>query len=714
MADERFLAHISEDGQRRETVAQHLLEVAEMSADFAQAFHGEKEAYLVGMYHDIGKYSDAFQKHLCAGGGRVDHSTAGAKELFARKDPLGALAVAGHHGGLPDFGCRIDSEEAVTLLGRCKRKLEDYSAFQKEVSILRGEYPDYIARNPDGFSQAFFTRMLFSCLVDADFLCTERFMTNGKVERSGYDSIPELRSRFEEYAAIHWSRADTELNRERLRIRKHCESMAAHAPGLFQMTIPTGGGKTAASMAFALQHAEIFGKTRIIYVIPYTSIIEQNSDVFAAALGDENVLQHHSNVEIPEEETAESLKKRLSAENWDAPVIMTTAVQFLESLFASKPSKCRKLHNIANSVVIFDEAQMMPVSYLRPCMAAISQLVKNYGVTAVMCTATQPALGEILKEFLSGCAAVELAPKDMNLDVFQRVAYTDAGTLSEEQLLSGLQGEDQVLCVVNTRAEAERIYSSLPGDGNFHLSTRMTPNHRRRILRIVRDRLRSGEHCRLISTSLIEAGVDVDFPVVYRQIAGIDSIVQAAGRCNREGKLARPGKVYIFRTDGKIPRLQERNISAGDSILKTMLPDHPQAIERYFRKVYTLAGKDGMDSRKIIPSLREGIAGCMLPIRTVSERFKLITEDTCTVYIPRKENRELLTALRSGSRSRRIMRKAGQDAVSVYRTQFTALKEAGKLEMLEADAAILLNPEENYSEETGIIAAAVGGDAIFC
>lgn len=714
MKYQEYLAHVSSDGERKESVAQHLQEVAQMAAEFAKAFGASEEAFRAGLCHDAGKYGINFQRRIRNENVQADHSTAGAQVLWGKKDVYGAMVTAGHHGGLPDFGNRTDTDEDVTLCGRMKRTVDDFSPFFREITLPDAKPPVFLHRK-SGFVQAFFTRMLFSCLVDADYLCTEQFMSNGTVNRGGYASVEELKNRFNQYALTKWSSTSTALNAERMRIRKHCEEKAAMQPGFFTLTVPTGGGKTAASMSFALHHALRHRKARIIYVIPYTSIIEQNGDVFSEILGEENVLQHHSNVDIPErkEESAADIQKRLSTENWDAPVILTTAVQFFESLFASKTSKCRKLHNIANSVIIFDEAQMLPLRLLRPCLAAIAELVQHYGVSAVMCTATQPALEKIIREFVPDYAPVELAPRDLNQEIFRRVGYSWSAETEEADILSRIQQEKQVLCIVNTRANAEKWYQALSGEGNYHLSTRLTPNDRRRILNQVRQRLVDGLPCRVISTSLIEAGVDVDFPVVYREIAGIDSIVQAAGRCNREGKRPEKGQVYIFQTGTKAPALQERNISVGRDILTQMMPDQEEAVKQFFGKLYFLADADGMDRTKggstVYKALNEG----SLPIRTVSERMKIISEDTQTVYIPTEDNEELLTRLRAGERNRSMMRKLGQDAVNVYRVQYELLKNSGSLEILDKDIAVLIVPD-GYSKETGIRVDAVGGDAIFC
>lgn len=360
---------------------------------------------------------------------------------------------------------------------------------------------------------------------------------------------------------------------------------------------------------------------------------------------------------------------------------------------------------------------MLPLQFLRPSVAAIAQLVQNYGVTAVMCTATQPALDTLFQEFYPGYSAVELAPPDLEGAVFQRVRYAYIPDADPDEIVNAIQERKQVLCIVNTRKRAEEWFHKLHGEGNYHLSTHMTPNHRREIFAVIKSRLLEGLPCRLISTSLIEAGVDVNFPIVYREISGIDSIAQAAGRCNREGG-DELGSVFIFRTGERAPALQELNISAGESILtKVGPPDHPKAVERYFRKIYHMAGKEGMDKAKhnetILQALQEGIAGCTMPLRTVAERFRIISEDTCTVYIPTPENAELICRLLEGQRSRMLFRKLGQDAVNIYRTQFQQLADSGRLESLGSDMAILRNPQIDYSQETGIIVTAIGGDAIF-
>lgn len=705
-----FLAHrlqLSDGTWETQTVSAHLLAVAELAGNFASCFDSRDEAACVGLLHDLGKYSDLFQERLCGRSIRVDHATAGAGVLRKRGDDMGAMAVAGHHGGLPDFGTISDTAEEDTLIGRCKRTLPDYARCWEEITLPAAVPPAFVSSG-NGFDQSFYTRMLYSCLVDADFLDTEAFMSQGQIIRGGYDPIETLETRFSAYAEAHWTRQDTQLNSQRLAIRQQCEAMSDRKPGLYSLTVPTGGGKTAASMAFALKHARKYGKKRVIYVIPYTSIIEQNSEVFEAALGEENVIQHHSGVELPEVGTAspEEERRRLAAENWDAPIIMTTAVQFLESLFACKPSRCRKLHNIANSVVIFDEAQMLPVHYLRPCIAAIAQLVTNYKVTAVLCTATQPNLAPLFEKFSLPIA--EICP-NISKAVFRRVQYRDVRDWDEDTLLHHLQQERQALCIVNTRKKALELYSRLEGDGTYHLSTRMTPHYRKRILSEIRQRLGNGLSCRVVSTSLVEAGVDVDFPAVYREIAGMDSIVQAAGRCNREGKLQDQGTVYLFQLSGKVPDMIQQNVDATLAVLrKGLLPDGENAVRQYFACLYRVKGANGMDRKGIYNQLCQK----KLPIRSVARDFKLIEEDTETVYIPTAENGELLDALRSGFADRRTMRRLEQDGVSVYPYQYQSLLRSGCLEEITSGVAILCR-QDYYRMDTGLQVEPGQGCAIF-
>ena len=360
--------------------------------------------------------------------------------------------------------------------------------------------------------------------------------------------------------------------------------------------MPTGGGKTVSSLAFGLRHANIHNMKRIIYVIPYTSIIEQSSDVFGNILGVDNVVEHHFDVDIADQEEATDKQKRMlcAMENWDAPIIVTTAVQFFESFFSNKPSKCRKLHNVANSVIIFDEVQSIPTGYLKPCMATIGALVENFGVTAVLCSATQPFVSDILKEYAPDYTIKEICQDtDETFEKLKRVKYVDKGEMTIDDLAAQIKDKHQVLCVVNTRKIAKKLFDILQEDGCYHLSTFMTPDHRQKTLFEIRKRLAKGETCRVVSTSLIEAGIDIDFPAVYRERTGLDSIVHAGGRCNREGKQPwQDSVVTMFSLDSKVPQIISSNVGATNEALqgKTDIGTR-ESVKRYFKSYRDLIGE---------------------------------------------------------------------------------------------------------------------------
>lgn len=709
-----YLAHLTEDG-RTQTILEHLKGTASLCSAFAAAFDAEAQGHLAGMAHDIGKYSAAFQRRL-HGGPKVDHASAGAFECLKTQQLAAAFAISGHHGGLPDGGSRGDAAGAGTFWGRINRasqgNLEDYHAWQSEFSLPHANTPAFAGTRLEGM---FFTRMLFSCLVDADYTDTGAFMDNSPYLPASSSSMEELWRRLETYVS-GWFPPKGALNMQRCAILEQCMSAGAqYGPGLFTLTVPTGGGKTVASLSFALAQAKARRMKRIVYVIPYTSIIEQTAQVFREILGDENVLEFHFGVQFDQQEddasSPETAPLTRSVETWDVPVIVTTAVQFFESLYACQPSKCRKLHNLAQSVLIFDEAQMLPLPYLRPCVWAIAQLVRHYGASAVLCTATQPALDPIFQEFAPEIPIREICPMaEAHWESFRRVSFQQAGTLSWMDLAARLQQQEQVLCVVNTRRAAREVFHQLSGSGNFHLSTLMYPAHRKRILDEIRRRLRDGLPCRVVSTSLIEAGVDVDFPAVYRELSGLDSILQAAGRCNREGK--RPPEdsiVTIFQGEDPPPRLFETSIGAGKIVL-----DHCQdvssraAIHTYFSTLLDLKGAEAQDAHHILPLMESEF----FPFRTVAERFHLIESPTTTVYLPLEEGAGLVELLRSGQYSRTLYRRLGQYGVSVYPQHLAALEQAGALEHLE-DGSVVLRDIGLYTQTTGLTLEPSGGNALF-
>ena len=696
--EETYLAHRSEDG-REQTVLEHLDAAAAACARSASAFGAGEQGRLAGLAHDIGKYSGAFQRRIRGEDIRVDHA---------------AVAVMGHHGGLPDGGGKTDGPDQGTFCGRMNKaaagRLAPYDAWKGEVVLPRAPLPFPLASPSE---MMFFTRMLYSALVDADFLDTEAFMDGGSC-RGGGGPVEALDQTLQAHLA-GWSPRESPLNGQRSALLRRCtEQGEAQGPGLFTLTLPTGSGKTLSSLAFALRHAKTHGLRRIVYVLPYTSIIEQNAQVFRDILGEDDVLEHHSGVLYDLSEDADPQARRLAkaAENWDRPVVVTTAVQFFESLYAARSSKCRKLHNLAQSVIILDEAQMLPIPYLRPCVFALAQLAAHYRASVVLCTATQPALGPLFREFLPDRPPVELCPAETYQGaLFRRVTFRREGVLSPQELAGRLSALPQVLCVVNRRKAAQELYCLLDGEGAFHLSTLMCPAHRKRALAEIRRRLDEGLPCRVVSTSLIEAGVDVDFPAVFREEAGLDSILQSAGRCNRGGKRSPDESVVtIFRSEGKPPALFRQNIDAGRYALDhSDRPDSPEAISLYFRELLDLKGEEAQDAQGILPLM--GDERDRFPFRTVAERFHLIQEGTRTVYIPWEEGAGAADRLLAGERSRSLFREAGQYGVSVYPDHFGALDRAGALSLLE-DGSAVLTDRSLYAEDTGLVLTPPGGEAI--
>jgi CRISPR-associated endonuclease/helicase Cas3 len=531
---------------------------------------------MAGLWHDLGKYRTAFQRYLrTASGynpnahieetapGRVDHSTAGAlyaEQTLGRTGRVLAYLIAGHHAGLPDYETADTGRAALKSRlqeGRVKGYLDETLRAVIPADILA---PQPLSSRPIGDRDGFhlWVRLLFSCLTDADFLDTERFMTPTQVAlRVDFPHVETLLTQFKvSMDTLLANRVPTPVDTIRQQVLHHCQAAAAQVPGLFSLTVPTGGGKTLSSLAFALEHAVRYGKQRVIYAIPYTSIIEQTAEVFRDIFGPlgDVVIEHHSQAEVdPQQETA---KSRLACENWDAPLIVTTNVQLFESLYAARPSRCRKLHNIVDSVVILDEAQLLPPEYLKTLCQTIKLLTEYYGVTFVFCTATQPELGsrQHLGKIFHGLDNIrEIMPAPGALyHALRRVQVTLPSMPIQPQtwaeIATELSEHAQVLCIVNgARRDARELWYLMPPD-TYHLSALMCGEHRSDKLKEIRAKLDRNEPVRVISTPLVEAGVDVDFPVVYRALSGLDSIAQAAGRCNRHGKLPHLGQVKVFDT----------------------------------------------------------------------------------------------------------------------------------------------------------------------
>lgn len=711
-----YFAHIAEDG-RTQTVAEHLKGTAVLAAEFAKAFGAEEDARLAGRLHDIGKYTKEFQNRL-RGGAVVDHATAGAKEAFSRGNIYAALAIAGHHGGIPDFGNRRgDTEDEPTFCGRMRRRLPALdSVWEQECGSLQKISPQGPA---DLLPGSFYTRMLYSCLVDGDFQDTQNFMNGQKAPRGEHASVEELLEKVRRQAAVYLqAKGESNVCRQRNKVLSAAIEKGKTVPkGLYTLTVPTGGGKTFASLAFGLEHAAAKKMDRVIYVIPYTSIIDQTADVFSRLLGEENVLPHYAGAEyqLAEETTASQYKKLLASENWDAPIVITTAVQFFESLYSNRSSRCRKLHNIANSVLIFDEAQTLPTDYLRPCLFAIGQLVSRYNATAVLCTATQPELNPLFYELAPTLSMEELCGDDGSLfAAFRRTTLQNLGCVSEEILGERLQTHAQVLCVVNRRKTAQSLFSLLPQEGSYCLTTLLCPHDRKKQIEEIRTRLKEGQPCRVVSTSLIEAGVDVDFPAAYREDCGLDSLLQTAGRCNREGKRPKEASiVYRFSLEGSgVPQLLAQN---GSALLYTARKHEDlassAAVKTYFSALFSLK-ENVLDKKGILPAMKEDICGCKLPFRQVADAFRLIENDTRPVYLPFGEGEALCDRLRQGERSRPLLRKLGQYSVDCYTEQFKKLYEAGALELL-SDGLAILRDTSKYDGCTGLETDGETGRGIF-
>ena len=714
---EKYYAHTKEGHPPEEwqELEEHLKNVAEKARTFAEVFGAGQWTYLAGLWHDVGKYSGDFQQRLCASSddnensetksGRVDHSTAGAQHAFRMlKDPgkLLAYAIAGHHAGIPDGKSNDNSSLAVRL----EKKIPDYSAGPADILNLQGlvRLPFLLDGKRFGFQLSFFARMVYSCLVDADFLDTEAFIDAEKSSwRQGYPSLEALSEKLNSAIdRLMDGSPQTPINKHRADILKQCLNAAEEDPGLFSLTVPTGGGKTLSSLAFAVKHALKHNLQRIIYVLPYTSIIEQNAAVFRDILGEDAVLEHHSNYEPKEEDH----RFRLASENWDAPLVVTTNVQFFESLFSNRSSACRKIHHIAGSVVILDEAQMLPVPFLKPSLEALRELSSTYyRTTIVLCTATQPALStsESFRDGLKGVR--EIIPDSTKLyHAFKRVSVHKLGVLTNEELAAKLKNHESILCVVNTRKHARQVYELLRPQGEcYHLSALLCPVHRTEILKQIRIALSEGRPCRVVSTQLIEAGVDIDFPVVFRSASGIDSIAQAAGRCNREGKLPGYGQVFVFSPqDGLPPGYLRQTAETAESVLRRHAdPLALDSIKEYFQTLYWLKG-DKLDEQQILVDLSEGAPKGDFPFRVVAQKYQIIKDIMEPIIILwNKEAETIIQGLRYAKNAGGLVRKAQRFTVSVPQRVLASLLAAGSVERLHEQYTVLIN-KDLYRGDLGL------------
>jgi CRISPR-associated endonuclease/helicase Cas3 len=724
-----IIAHRSEDG-REQSLNDHLRNTGERAGEFAAVFGAGNWGRTAGLLHDDGKASDAFQRRIRGANLIINHSTPGARYAFDKvTTPKGAgkllsYCIAGHHTGLPD-GSTGDDE--TCLAKRLSRTDIGPGVLASELpTVLEPPLlPNPRAKTDNfGFSAAFFTRMIYSCLVDADFLDTERFFEPQKSKkRKGESDLSELKSLLDDHLAVIASHAEeTAVNRLRAQILEECRAGASSCPGLFSLTVPTGGGKTLSSMAFALDHAFRHGLERIIYVIPYTSIIEQTAAVFKVIFGPEAVLEHHSNIvwELEKEDDEAEERRRLAAENWDVPIVVTTNVQFFESFYANRSSKTRRLHNVAKSVIILDEAQMLPVPVLRPTLEVVRELVDHYGATIVLCTATQPALS-VNDEFRGGLEGVrEIMSNHLHLEpAFQRVHEKQLGTQTDEEIAQRIREENQCLCIVNTRKHARLLFQTIEGtEGLFHLSATMCPVHRLQMLGsskqpaagTIRRRLLEGKPCRVVSTQLVEAGVDLDFPIVIRAIAGIDSMVQAAGRCNREGRIKEGGRLYIFTPEEGLPPGHFRQTAQISELVlrngKGAILDYETVID-YFKELYWVKDHDhGLDIKGILKSFAAGAVTGDFPFKSVAELYRLIPDVQMPIIVPFDEKAvELCEELRYNTSPGRLLRLLQPYTIQVYPRVFSGLKLAGYVESLQDEHYHILTDigmREAYDDKLGL------------
>ena len=719
---QQYYAHKSDDG-RLQPLADHLKETAELAGLFAAAFKSREHGWLIGFLHDSGKASLGFTRRLLHQGNKVDHSTLGAQFLSEAGMRALSFTVAGHHTGLADYGADTSPDEGV-LARRLQKQVERTPAAE---SLMKGmktlpDPPLEISPGSVTFSLAFWLRMLFSCLTDADWLDTERFMSSGQIKRGDFSTLQQMHVQLAEYLK-RFDQPKTPVHRIRNGILDACLNTACYSPGLFSLTVPTGGGKTLASLAFALSHILSHQEThdfrRIIYCLPYTSILEQNGKVFEGIVGKRNVLMHYADAmfrEGAESDEDDLDEKRLATENWDHPFILTTNVQFLESLFHNKPSKCRKLHNIANSIIILDEAQMLPRDYLTPSVWALEELCRNYGCTVLLMSATQPALTRFLRN--------KSAPREINpqinatFDALRRVKISHLGEKSLENIADYINKAPQALCIVNTKKRAKRLFDLIQGEGCFHLSTLMLPDDRLKSLKQIRHRLKEGLPCRVISTSLVEAGVDLDFPVGFREETGLDSIIQAAGRVNREGNHnSNDSYLYVFQAAGERVQDSVLQMARITQLVFSQYQDvtSPEAIHFYFEQLFHVR-EPFLDKKGILDMLDDDY-GYAIPFARIAKDYKLIENDNRYIFIPVNHQAACIaSALQQGESSRDLLRKAGQFIVQVWPNEYESLEMAEVLSTLPGnDRMSILERLEQYNPSTGLLIPenTKGGKALF-
>lgn len=722
----KYISHVRMD-EHGEIIAQsneeHCLGVAKLADRFAREFGMGSWGHALGILHDKGKESDAFQQYIRRANnlpttdGRYfdNHYHAYVGGILA-KVLMGDCAlnllsnqILSHHTGLHDYG---DLED--TMREKHLPEGTDRNNAAIDASLLRKELREspFSKLNVEMKHFHHLSRMLFSCLVDADRLDTERFMDIGSCKKRGCPyTIADLLPKLEEYLhKLQLDAPDTEVNRIRKRIQEQCSKVSSGAQGFYSLTVPTGGGKTLSSLLWAMKHAVNHDMNRIIIAIPYTSIIVQTAGLLKEIFGEENVLEHHSNFnpdDIKGEKARE--KAKLATENWDYPIIVTTNVQLLESMFSNKTSACRKLHNIVNSVLILDEVQTLPTDFLRPIVDALKAYQSAFGVSVLFTTASQPVLDGLIE----GCNptanfegidhVTEIIPNEFALhDKLRRVRLEvdDIGKTYDE-IASKVAIYNKVLCIVNTRKDAKELYDRLPDEGvNLHLSRMMCPAHVNKTIQEIKTLLKDESQpiVRVVATQLVEAGVDIDFPIVFRQEAGLDSILQAAGRCNREGRNS-IGTTFVFSlaAEHRVPfgtmaaaNSARLNLPAGSDWFA------PSVMKEYFHQLY--CRKNTFDDKNMEHYLYNPNELCFA---TASKEFRLIDDDCTSVIVNWGNSMELVERLKEIGYTYSLMKQLAQFSVSVHTSDFKQLTNHGAVE--EALEGVYVVPDRaQYDASVGL------------
>lgn len=722
----QYIAHINDFSNEIQTVKEHSEHTAELCRGYAVP-EWKEFMYVVGLLHDVGKYQRSFVRRINGENIRVEHSVCGA--LAAKKyfsNPVLALmmeyCIAGHHSGIPDGGFPNDDDSMTTLYGRMKRQFEDFSVYEKELSIPEINEKEWLRRLVvdcdnkmdqliDKF--AFFTRYAFSCLVDADSKDTADFCRTGELPRKlkadFKTCLEKANERLSSFTCV------TELQKTRSLLQNQAFEKSREDGEIYLLNMPTGSGKTLASVKIALERAVLKDKKRIIYIIPYNSIIEQTAEVFESLFGGSmEILRHQSTFSYEDQENgSEDYREaaKSAVENWDAPFIITTAVQFFESVYGNKRGKLRKMHNMSDSILVFDEAHLMPQDYLQPCLQAVSYITRYLHSEAIFLTATMPDFEQLIRQYaLKDSKIIKLIEDTSKFSVFQKCRYNYAGELEDEQLLLKSQESPSALIIVNKKATARKLYRECTGK-KYHLSTYMTSFDRKRVLKEIRKELfdlekdyPGGENVpeerriTIISTSLIEAGVDLDVYTVFRERTGLDSILQSGGRCNREGK-RETADVYIFdrSEDGRRKAEEERANLAKGLLEKYEDISGTDCIEEYYSRLFFMKKED--IQKHTMHQECSDIAS--IPFKSYAEKFELIDSKTVSVIVPQdEESRKLVEQIRFTKMGN--VRKLQNYTCSVSRRELEDLVRQHAADDFDTGIFCLINPDY-YDEDTGVL-----------